>query len=221
MHKTQSDYKKIKITHKVLPFLISSFALIFSACSDDSDNFERNDFERNDFDTKSFNIVATYDNVTVGRDSNDVYSYFVNKQLEHKITYNQDISKSSVDQFALTTINNNTIRIENPNDTSEYYELRDIKTVDGSKIFDIYTSDGKYFPNVELNSTMLQAKCPFCWIAGGVVAIVEAIVEGTTDSDCQTAVKECREAGGLPSTEIEDGFFSSSCKVTCDPKPEP
>jgi hypothetical protein len=203
----------MKITKKVFPYLILSFALIFGACSDDNDNFEQNDF-----DAKSFNVVATYKNVTVGQGDNEVYSYFVNEQLQHKIIYNQDISKSSEEQFSLTIINNNTIRIENPNDSSEYYELRNVNTVNGSKTFDIYTSDGQFLPNVELNSTMVQAKCPWCWVAGGVVAIVEAIVGGTTDSDCQTAVKECREAGGLPSTEIEDGFFGSSCSVTCAEK---
>lgn len=203
----------MKIIKRVFPIITLCVALALGSCSDESENLDQNDFNG-----KSFDIVATYNNIKVGKDDNGIYNYFVDEKLQYKINYNQLLSKSSSQKFILNTIDANTIRIENPLNSTEYYELRNIQTINASKTFDIYTSDGQLLPNVELNSSLITAKCPPCWVAAGVVATIEAIIEGTTDSDCQTAIKECREAGGLPSTEIEDGFFGSSCKVTCNPK---
>ena len=213
--KCNFNKQQMEIIIKKYPAILLGIATAFSSCSNDNDNLEQNDF-----DGKSYDMVATYNNVKVGQDNDGVYNYFIDEQLQYKVVYNQSLSKSSEPDFTLNIIDANTIRIENTNDNSEYYELRNVNTVNSSKIFDIYTSDGQLLPNVELNSTLVQAKCPWCWATAGAIAIVEAIIEGTTDSDCQTAIKECREAGGLPTTEIEDGFFGTSCKVTCNPKPE-
>ncbi len=194
---------------------IAMLLMIFTiySCTDEIDTVDQIDFNE-----KSFQMIASYDNVKIGLDDKNVYHYFINEKLQNKIYYKQDLSKSSGDDFKLNIIDDSTIRIENPSNTAEYYELRNINTVDDFKTFDIYTSDGQLLPNVQLNSSLLHAKCPWCWVVGGVVAVVEAVIEGTSDSDCQTAVKECRGAGGLPSTEIEEGFFGTSCKVTCTAK---
>jgi len=48
------------------------------------------------------------------------------------------------------------------------------------------------------------------------MSLVIAIIDATTDSDCIKAVNACVDAGGKPSTTITEGFFSSSCTVTCN-----
>jgi hypothetical protein len=206
----------------IKPILILGI-LFLQSCENENYN-EIN--EVNTFDETSFNIIAFYDNIIVGQDDLGVNNYFVNRKLDQTFTYSQNLLRSSNQGFTLNTINSNTVRIENPQNNAEYYELRHVNTINDTKNFDIYTSDGQLFPNVqliinqELGSGSSQARCPWCWIGPAVVTIVEVIVESTNESDCQTAIRECREAGGLPSTEIEEGFFSDSCKVTCNPKSE-
>jgi len=205
---------------KKFPFAIFILAITLNSCESESVNELTN---QNDFDQNSFNITAKYENIIVGQDyiNNNTYSYFVNNKLYSKTIYTNNNSNSLPSNYVLSSINDNTIRISNTEDLTEYYELRNIVETNGLKTFDIHTSNGQILYDIELNSSsssMTQARSPWVWLGAAVVAAVEAIMDGTTDSDCQTAIKECREAGGLPSTTIEDGFFGSSCSVTCAEK---
>jgi hypothetical protein len=166
---------------------------------------------------KSFELSLKYENIVIGQTTNNNFDYYVNNKVDHKIIFKQNLSKSRDSQYTITIIDSENIRITNPNNTSEYYDLKNVNQSEGEITFDIQTSEGKNLSNVEIYTTAVQAKCPACWLIP-IAGIVEAVIDAMTDSDCVEAINTCVEAGGLPSTEIEEGFFSNTCKVTCAEK---
>lgn len=209
---------------QLLKITITTIALSLAlfSCSSKDELINQDDFGQNDFNQKSFIISAKYENIIIGQENDEKnYSLFINKKLRNKIIYKKKYLKSSESDYILKPINDNTVRIVNPADDNEYYELRNVIQDNALKTFDIYSSTGKLLRDVELNfhnpSSTKQSKCPWCWVVV-VKELVEAYVDSTNDSECETAIKQCVEAGGLPSTSIDDGLFSSRCEVKCNAK---
>lgn len=173
---------------------------------------------QSEFDSSAFEITGKYNDVIVGKSPDNTIKYFLNNRIINSVSYPDVISKSIQQYYKLDVIGEDHIRISNPDDLTEFFELRDITNFQGGKLFDVYSSNGNYLKDIEVQFSSAQPKCGIkCWV-GPVVFLVDVILDATTDSDCQTAIKECRAAGGLPSTEIEEGFWGDKCKVTCNPK---
>ena len=137
----------------------------------------------------------------------DEVNLYLNGDLYADINYTGSLNYNTI-QFS------NKYRVENAQNSLEYFEIINVnisKQTNGLELitFDVNTSDGRLlqYLNYEYFSpakAMVAKKgCPWCWVTGIVITIVDAVVDMGSESDCQTAIKACRDAGGLPSTTIE------------------
>jgi len=197
---------------------VLALILFYSCLDNDSNNLKPID----DFNTKTFKIIANYNNTKIGVDNDNIYNYFVDNKLQNKIIFNENLQKKINESYNTVKINDSTVRIINSKNNAEYYELRNLKSSGNYKNFDVYYNTEDLllegieiqFLNQKTNQT--QAKCPLCLAL--VAVVIEAYIEVNSDSECETAVKQCTEAGGLPTTKIEETLFSKSCEVTCNSK---
>lgn len=190
------------------------FVIVVFSCNekDEIDN-------QNEFSNDSFKLIASFNNSKIGLDEKNVQTHYVNNEVKEKFIFSDYMNKSSKNDFSIVEIDNQTVRIVNNNNTDEYYELTNVINEDNNKNFDLfYSSRNLNISDIKIEfNEESSAKCPWCWVTVAGY-IIKAAVEITTESDCQTAINACTEAGGLPTTKIIDGFFSDSCEVTCNPK---
>lgn len=199
-------------------FLLVLTSLFFAACSDDSsiesvstNSITETSITMNKISSINYDHVISYGDYDAGIYSNGSVDLFLNDELHNKVTYVGDLGYTTV-QFQ------DKFRIVNSKNSSEYFEIVNVTKTSIDKStelieFDVIAVDGSVLQGFEYTAAKA---CPWCWVAGGVIKIIEVVVDATTDSDCIKAVNACVQAGGLPTTQIEEGFFSSSCTVTCN-----
>lgn len=189
-------------------------------------NCSPNEFSNNENITTSknlsYNHIVEYQDFESASNKADEVNLYLNGDLYADINYTGSLNYNTI-EF------NNKYRVENAQNSLEYFEIINVHIstqANGSELitFDVSTSDGRLLQNLSYEyfspaKAMVAKKgCPWCWVTGIVITIVDAVVDMGSESDCQTAIKACRDAGGLPSTTIEEGLFGNSCSVTCNPK---
>jgi len=141
-----------------------------------------------------------------------------NKQFQYYITSNFEVDYSEEGQDIIVTELKSGDQLTITNYVEENGSfVFDVKA--GDRLFESvrYSKNSNYHPG-DNDFVTIKACIPCIGVA--IAVVIEAIADAFDDSDCETAIKQCREAGGLPQTEIEEGFFSNSCKVKCLPKPK-
>ena len=192
--------------------------LIFNSCSTN----QVTENESADFMSKSisnYQYVVTYGKIQSAANKEEDVKLYFNSNLYNEITYTGALNYNTT-EFA------NKFRVENSEDNNEFFEIVNVTrtTINSSAElikFDVTTSDGGLYKGLEYEYDTMSIQnraCPWCWVAGVVISIVDAAVELGSETECQTAVNTCVEAGGLPSATIEEGLFSFSCSVTCNRK---
>jgi hypothetical protein len=195
--------------------------LIFmSSCSKDvldvSIDGEIQQIEENiDFKSRAkSNSYLQYQGIRiVALDDGRNLEYFEDFQLTQKFIYSGNLNYK-------TKHDEQSYKIINPLDENEFYEIFNAHVKNDKITFDVKTPEGLVLKNLKFHPKYKSnnQKCPWCWVGGAVVAVIKTIAEESNDSDCETAIKQCMQAGDLPSTKIEEGFFDSSCDVSCGKK---
>lgn len=200
-----------------LPIFLFVSCFIFNSCS--TDVIESSDPKVN---MEDFNLSIKYDKIIIGETSPGNFDYFYDDELTRTIHFSKNLMKSSKKPFLVTEIADDHIRISNPENAEQYFDMFNISQLSNKIEFDVIDNLGNQFNDFEVYQGF-QSKsvpvCPWCWVVIPVAGIVESIIDASNDSDCVEGIKACERAGGLPSTEIDESIFGDSCKVTCNPKP--
>lgn len=195
-------------------YLLVLFLITASCGREESFNEESFNFEDEFQRSVELSEYASYEQYKVG--NIDGINYVLeDNDLIYDVNYvgNLKYKTESYEDYFL---------IINENDNSQYLKLFNLRLTNDYYEFDITNDKGillknvKYFPSEGPNYQ--QRGCPWCWVVTVVTVVVDTIVDANTDSDCATAIKQCTEAGGLPSTKIEEGLFGDTCTVDCKAK---
>lgn len=196
-----------------LALLIVS-GLVFTSCSEEENiNTDHNQHLSNQNISRLSSDYGSleYKNKTVLINKDD-FSMFQNDSLKYDFHYEGEMDYN----FEQTS---EEVKISNIDNNEEFFKIQNVVIEDDRIVFDVLTSDNQLYENINYYAdsvTLTEARaCAWCWLIGPVVDAAVAIF---SESDCQTAIKACLQAGGLPSTTITNGLFGSSCSVTCKPK---
>lgn len=188
--------------------------LILASCSDDTAIENQESVNTKDdlllerkITPANYDHVISYGDVDAGIKDN-VTEVFIDDQLVNQVEYIGDLGYNVVEYT-------DKYRVVNDDDSNEYFEIYNVRELSDKIVFDVKTTDGNVLPDFEY-SYENKLPCPWCWVAGAVITVVEVIADTFNETECQTAINACVAAGGLPSTQITNGLFSSSCSVTCN-----
>ncbi len=198
-----------------LALLIVS-GLVFTSCSED-ENINTNEAQQlselstsrltsnyGSFEFENKTILINKDTLRMFHNDSLKYDF----HYEGEMDYNLDETPSEV-------------KISNIDNSDEFFKIQNLNVGEDVLTFDVLTSDDKFLKSIKYypdSATLSQAKaCGWCWV---IPIVVGAVSEFMSESDCQTAIKACLQAGGLPNTTITQGVFSNSCAVICKPKPK-
>lgn len=200
-------------------FLLILTCIAFTSCT--NDNVSEEDMSKYDLDTSTtmqrinpsnYEHIISYDGYSAGASNKGTIDLFLNDKLYNQIEY--------VGELGYTTVEfTDKFRIINEKDSDEYYDILNVKKtkIDESTElikFDVKSFDGTQWYGFEYQAERLA--CPWCWVGAAILTALDSILDATSPSDCQTAIDACISAGGKPSTQIEDGWFSYSCTVICN-----
>jgi hypothetical protein len=111
--------------------------------------------------------------------------------------------------------------------TGEYVKFVNVdESKSGFVSFDVELSNGLKLENVTLeirqNNSLGSAnsRTSTCYICGVWIAerVLDSILDSLSDdigSNCALAMNLCFNGGGVPEMKMSDGWFSSSCEVSC------
>ncbi len=110
------------------------------------------------------------------------------------------------------------ITVKNPS-TNEVIIINNIRNLEEKTIFDVETSNGLKFSNLDGYQINSASKFPIVPIVRAVVAVVTVIAvstsSGGTQNDCTASMPKNCPQGSKPYAEYSSGWFSSSCNVGC------
>jgi hypothetical protein len=199
-------------------------AIVIVSCNENDEALEfQNELQH---ELSRFNkAVATYqDKTLVLKNENDLIMKFIGNELDYQFTYSGNTNAKLSDDFGKN--DSEEITIEN-SETDEFITISNITLIDDNTArFDALTSSGVILSSIVINHENIlyitnnntSRACPPC-VFGVVVLIAEVVIEladDDLDSNCNAAINACADNGGVPSVQLDEGWFSSSCTVTCN-----
>ena len=164
--------------------------------------------------------------------ANETITKFVKKTKGYEFFYNQEsLNIDKENGYQNFRVSEGNYIIENEA-TGEFLKFINFKeSGDGVVTFDVIASNGTVLRDLTFNypidnaesSVNSRVTCVWCY-AIPLIKLAEAVLDSigdNLDSNCALAMNLCANGGGVPEVELTEGFFGSSCSVTCMPAPAP
>ncbi|ESU29177.1 hypothetical protein FLJC2902T_12190 [Flavobacterium limnosediminis JC2902] len=204
-----------KLFLKILPLLLITVSVVTSCSNEGNEEPTKSQNESSNLTARISSEYGSleFENKTVTINKIG-YSKYVNDSLQYDFDYDEEID------YVIDETENEVI-VSNVEDSSEFFKIRNIVVEEDKIVFNVLTSNGELFENIEYyadSETLEEAKfCVSCWMIGPTFTLLNILFDDTPP--CQAEINSCLNSGGLPTVTITSGIFSSSCSVTCKPKP--
>ena len=207
---------------KFLFLVIVAFVSVVS-CNHESDITSKGDDQVNNLSRQQINIKFNGKTYQLKEDNSLAY-YNEKNQYQGDIILKDFKNYSS---FANKGEGENNIEIEDNTATTGEVNVRNLLTNEevtikniresGDKtIFDVETSNGAEFENIEGSQANASPIVPIIRAVVAIVSIIAVTISsGGTQADCTASMPANCPAGSYPYAEYESGWFNSSCKVGC------
>lgn len=206
---------------KTFKIMLAMLAFAFSIVSCNRDNVINSTNPEQEKTNNISSRIAKSEQINILFNGNR-YELLEDKSVAYYNTNNNYVGDLILGSYDMNVVDNSVtsgeVTIENPS-TNEIITIKNIRHLKETTIFDVETSNGKTFSDIEAYQINSTSKFPVAPIVRAVVAIVTVIAvstsSGGTQNDCTASMPKNCPQGSKPYAEYSSGWFSSSCNVGC------